>query len=273
MLIKSEIYRILKSKRSIYFIILMMVIPIIDLIINYLNTFWEYFRNSQAYPEGLPKIFVLNPNFASFLSGSSRGHIAQMLLVWILPLYLLVIYCDSYIQDKKIGYNNIVFMKSSRKNIIFSKFIVSFIVPFVVSFISLTINFLLAHILFRGGINFRGHDITAASGNLDPFASFSFTHPLLVNCIYILIYSIVAGGCGLFCTGLSFLFPYYKIVYPLAFVFWCVQLISPFSLTYVMQPFIEYGLDYIIPAFIIYFTSITVIVLVAFRRKVGLDEF
>lgn len=272
MLIKSELYRILKSKRSIYFIVLMIIIPIIDIVINYFNTFGEYFRNFKAYPEGFPKIFVLNPNFASFLSGSSRGHIAQMLLVWILPLYLLVIYCDSYIQDKKIGYNNIVFMKSSRKNIISSKFIVSFIVPFVVSFISLTINFILAHILFYGGTNFMGLDAIAASGDLDAFASFCFTHPVLVNYIYILIYSIVAGGCGLFCTGLSFLFPYYKIVYPLAFVFWCVQLISPFSLTYVMQPFIEYGLDYIIPAFIIYFASIIVITIVAFRRKVGLDE-
>lgn len=272
MLIKSELYRILKSKRSVFFIVLMMLIPILDVIINYYNTFNEYFTHSEFYPNGFPNRFILNPSFASFLSGSSRGHIAQMLLVWILPLYLLIIYCDSYIQDKHVGYNNIVFVKSSRKKIIHSKFIVSFLVPFAVSFISLAINFILANILFYGGTDFYSLQNLVGRGVFGAFFSFSITHPQLVYCIYILAYSIIAGGCGVFCTGLSFFVPYYKLVYPLAFIIWAVQIVSPFSITFAMQPFIEYGLDYIIPAIIIFFTSVIIIMLLSIKQKVGFDE-
>lgn len=271
MLIKSEIYRILKSRRGMSFVILMFIIPFIDLILNAFRVFYDYITNPGVYRSGLSHSSILHPTYAAFLTGSSEGHIPQMLLIWILPLYLMIIYSDSYIQERKAGYNNILFSKVTREKLVSSRFAVSFLMPFIISFVSLTINFVLSNIIFHGGTDMMGAEYTLAS-DLKPFLLFCYEHPNLIYCVYIFVYSIIAGGCGIMCTGLSFIAPNYKLAYPLAFFLWLVQTMSHYSLTYAMQPFIEYGPEYFIPALIIFFVIVFIIMFITIRRKVGYDE-
>lgn len=269
-MLTSEIYRVLTNKKSIFFICLLIVIPFLDLLMNISSSYLNYWLHPEAYGEQLSKKNLLHPAAASFLSGSSMGHIAQMLLIWILPLYLLLIYSDFYILEKKIGYSNITYSRFSRKDLLKNRFLLSFLLPFIILFTSLLLNFVLALIIFRGGQSFLGMEMYVDShGHL---LALSLKHPYVTYMIYLLVFSILAGCYGVMCLALSLLLPNYKYVYPIAFLIWIIQIMSPYSLSYLMQPFIEYGFKEIIPASIIFFAIIAIFFLSAWRYKVKYDE-
>lgn len=270
MYMKSELLKVIKSKKSIFFITLMFLIPFIDLISNMLNVYKNYWMYKDAYEGGLSSSMILHPAMGSFLAGSSHGHIAQMLLIWILPIYLMVIYSDSYIREVQFGYNNIVFSKTDRKTMIKQKYILSFLIPFLISFVSLSVNFILAHIIFYGGTNMQQMDTYADF--FQTFIRMCLNNPNKAYLLYIFVYSIISGGCGILCSGISFLIPNNKIAYPAAFFLWIIQIISPYSLTYIIQPFIEYGLNYIVPALVIFLMIVISILILSYRYKVKYDE-
>jgi hypothetical protein len=241
------------------FIIFLLLIPLIDLLMNW---------NGNTM---ISKEYVLHPSMASFLSGHSMGHITQMLYIWMLPLYLLITYCDYYIQEKKVGYNIMLLSRISKRDLIKSKMIISFFVPFLISFISVSLNFVLANIIFKGGVYFSGLERFVARGiNI---LHISIQHPIITYIIYILVFSLITGGCGIICTGICLLFPKYKVTYPIVFFIWIIQIAMPYSLTYAMQPFIEYGLDYIIPALLIFLIIVLIVSVSGFIFKVKNDEF
>lgn len=270
MYMKSELLKVIKSKKSIFFIILMFLIPFIDLISNMLNYYGDYWRHKEAYEGGLSPDMILHPAMGSFLAGSSHGHIAQMLLIWMLPIYLMVIYSDSYIMEVQYGYNNIIFCKTDRKTIIKQKYMLSFLIPFLISLVSLTINFILAQIIFFGGTDMQQMD--TYTDFFEAFIRICLNNPNKAYLLYIVVYSMISGGCGILCSGISFLIPNNKIAYPAAFLLWVVQIISPYSLTFIIQPFIEYGLDYIIPALAIFLVIVICVLIVSYRYKVKYDE-
>lgn len=76
----------------------------------------------------------------------------------------------------------------------------------------------------------------------------------------------------LLCTSICYLFPSYKSAYPTALFIWMVQIIAPFSITYAIQPFIEYGPDMFFPALLINFTIILCTTITALLYKVKRDE-
>lgn len=267
--LKSELYKIFKSKKSVVFIVLMLLIPIGEMVINVLDIFGDYWQYPQYYPDGITAEMIPLPALKSFLAGGSTGHIAQMLLIWILPIYLMMIYSDSYAYEVSCGYNNIVFCKEERRIIIRDKFIVSFLLPFTISVVSLLINFLLAHIFFYGGKDTLG---LAQIFDSTSFPGMCLKHSNITYLVYIFIYSMLAGGCGIICTSVCYLIPNIKIAYPVAFFIWFVQILLPCSLVYVMQPFIEYGFDYTIPALGLFIIIVITMVIITYRKKVKCDE-
>lgn len=266
----SEVHRILVNRKSKFFIFLIFIIPCIDLLSNCYTYFYDFLIHPEAYGGEVPKENILHPSKASFLSGTSQGHVAQMLLIWVLPLYLLIIYSDFHIQEKKIGYSNILLTKLSRKQFLSTRFFLSFFLPFIIILISLVINFALSIIVFHGGQSFQGME--SFSDTNQSLLTVSLNNPYLVYIVYILIFSLIAGGCGIICTSLSFLFTKYKYVYSIAFFIWIIQIILPNSLTYLMQPFIEYGFDKIIPASSFFIFIVIVLFLSAWFYKVKFDE-
>lgn len=269
MLIKSELYKMLKSKKSIFFIVLMILIPFIDLLSNTLNVYRDYWLNKEEYVHGIVSSMKLNPAMGSFLSGSSHGHISQMLLIWIMPIYLMIIYSDTYISEVKYGYNNIVFTKSDRRKIVRQRFVISFALGFAVSFVGLFLNYIISNIVFYGGTDMHGLEYAEYESG---FIALCLGNPNIAYLFYVIVYCLIAGGCGIICTGISFVIPNYKIAYPLVFFIWIVQIIAPFSLTYAMQPFIEYDLNYIIPSVLIYAFIVAAVGVVSYNFKVRCDE-
>ena len=269
MYIKGELTKLVKAKRSILFIILMFLVPLIDLILNIIMVYADYWLHQDAYVGGLSSGSILHPAMGSFLAGSSEGHIPQMLLIWMLPIYIMNIYSDIYIKESRVGYNVAVLSRIDKRKFLQKRFSVSFWIPFMISIASLTINFLLAQIVFFNGTDMLGLDFYVEEQN---FFAWSVTNPDLAYIGYILVYSLIAGIYGIVCTGISFLFPNSKIAYAIVFFVWIAQIISPYSLTYAMQPFIEYGPEYFIPALLIFGVIAIGVYVISFRYKVKSDE-
>lgn len=252
MFIKSELYKILNSKKSIFFIIWMMLIPLFDLL--YIYKAYEIYAGR-------------NPALTGFLatgSFQSRG-----LLILFMPIYLMLIYSDTYISEVRYGYNNIVFTKLSRKTIIKQRFIVSFALPFIISLVSLVLNFVIVHIIFRGG---TGMDCLYFECNSDYFLSLCYSNPNITYILYMIVYCLISGGCGIICTGISFITANYKIAYPVVFFIWIIQIISPYSIAFAMLPFSECGLDDIIPPLVIFVIIVAAVATVSYTVKVKYDE-
>lgn len=94
---ESHIYRIIKNKLTIIIFTIIILIPCVDISLL-LMTNTEY-----------------HPAYAFFLSGTSVGHASQMILLWFLPLYFLLLCADDSIQDYKTGYHYILISKVGRK--------------------------------------------------------------------------------------------------------------------------------------------------------------
>ena len=89
MSIKAELYRILKSSKSRIFIFLIFLVPVVDILLNFQQNVVPH-----LHEEGDFSVFLYHPSEAAFLSGASHGHITQMLLIWLMPIYILLIYGD-----------------------------------------------------------------------------------------------------------------------------------------------------------------------------------
>ena len=270
--LKSEIFKIWKSKKSKIFLGLILLIPFLDLISGFWMEYGDYLLHREAYKNGLSKSSIRVPALGAFLSGYSEGHIAQMLLIWILPIYLMLIYCDSPIQEKKLGYSSILVSKEKRKKIVSTKFLTSFLFAFVSMGVSLSINFLLANILFVGGTDFFGLEVGVKAGVFHSFMTFSIQHPVSVYMGYIFMVSLIAGGYSVFCTAVSMICPNHKLAYAIVFFVWIIQIISKYSLTYAMQPFIEYGPSCFIPAILIFLCIVLAGMVGSYVYKVKCDE-
>ena len=88
-----------------------------------------------------------------------------------------------------------------------------------------------------------------------------------------MIVSILGGGCAMICTGLSLVVKQYRYLYVIAFLIWYIQIIAPKSLTYVMQPFIEYDWQYVLPAIAIFVVIWWIVVCCGYFYRMKKDEF
>lgn len=268
MSIKAELYRILKSSKSRIFIFLIFLVPVVDILLNFQQNVVPH-----LHEEGDFSVFLYHPSEAAFLSGASHGHITQMLLIWLMPIYILLIYGDSYIWEKSCGYTGIIFSQYSRKKIVQTKFAVSFLLFFSIIFLSLLLNFLLANLLFMGGSDFKGMELMLAEGDLSGWWAWSLENPFLAYFLYMILYSILAGIFGVVCYAVCYLAPSYKLAYTICFFLWFGQIVSPYSITYAIQPFIEYGPEYFLPALLIFFVIAFAIVVFSRWHEVRCDEY
>lgn len=261
---QAELYRISKNKRSLFFIGFMIAIPLLDFLLSLTQEFQEYLTDPVYYyhyfqTHPFDHQFDIHPAATSFLAGNTIGHLPQMLYIWVLPLLLLAINGDYYLTDMKNGIDSIQLTKLSRKDWLKKRYILTTSLSFIVAFSGLLLNFGLVTLVFHKGYGFQGLELYR---NPNPtLLNFSIDHPYSIYFAYILVFSVLTALLSILCLSLSFLFPNPKVVYPACFLIWIIQIIAPNSLTYVMQPFIEYGLDSIIPALLVY-TGIVLIVTV-----------
>lgn len=278
-MLKKELAGALKSKRTWIIIFIIVLIPILDLAqvcrserLGYKRAHQEEILEADRILKELceeenmifSSSWIAHPAKASYLSGSGHGHVLQMLLIWLLPLYVLNLFSDSSILEYKKGYRNLLLMRVSRKRHIFSKYSASFIAPFSVMAISLLINFGLAQILFAGGTDFRGLEVFADD---NAWFHFMYTYPNRMYLFFILLTSICAGLCGIITKSIALLSGKYSVTYFVSFLLWMGLVMTKYSVVYLIQPFTEYGLDYMIRSAGLLFALTMILVLFTVCRK------
>ena len=287
LMLGKELTDSLKSKRTILFIIIMITLMCMDLYMVCERDNTVYKRENKAEIIEMDKInkeivensdvqmvfvsnWIMHPAKASFLSGSSEGHVAQIILLWLMPLFVLNIYSDKYISEYGRGYMNILRIKKGRHEVHILKLCASFIIPAIIYFLCLLFNFVLAQIIFYDGDNFNGLEVFKERGG---FFGFMYERPNTMYFFYILMTSIVAGLCGIICQCLSFMLKKYVTVYLIGFFIWMALIMLKDGIVNMFQPFTEYGVEYILRAgSIIVVTTVIMIIITFMMRTIKRDE-
>jgi len=257
--LKSHLLRIYKNKKSMLIFWFILFLPLMDL--------------AQLYNETLKLGVSYNPLIASFLTGSTQGHIGQMLLFWFLPIYLLIMCSDDYIQDTENGYNSILISKLGKKTYIRNKLLISFFAPGLTMLIALTLNLIMSVLLFTTeleGSALSSFFQTNWSGN--KLADLSQSYPLTVYIVFLLNVSLMTGFAGLLGASISMIIPYRKYTYPLTFFVWFIQITLNNSIIGIFQPFTEYGFNNLLPILVRSLVILLMIPLISYIYKVKTDE-
>ena len=225
MKIKYYFKRIFNNRLKLSITLLLIIYPIIDFFMILLDV-----QRGASVPIA---------NMASFLT-SSIYNVCQILLLWYLPLYLLLIVADDCIEDYKIGYKNILVSKFGKKKYLFTNIIKGFIIGFSVIFSSLMINLIMTQITFAGG-TYNVYDADTVN-TIDNLRS-ALEHPLLTNIVYIFIASFISGIVGVGAVSLSIAIHSRIVVYPATFILWYIPTsIFERSIILALQPFTEYSI-------------------------------
>lgn len=258
---------IMKDRRTKLIFLFMIGLVVFDLYRQYDSWFFEMgYLGKWEYASVED---ILHPAEAAFLSATTIGHIAQMLYLWFLPVYLLLMYCDKAIAETKSGYFNVLILKVGKKKVLRTKYKFAFLLGFLTTFSSLMINYIATIILFGGGKE-QGLEVSSYPDHI--IFTLSMQHPYTSYFIYILVVAVLAGGCAMICMGLSFMIYQYRYLYLASFLIWYLQIIAPCSLDYVMQPFIEYDIEYMIPAILVFMMIWCSVVLIGYVYRMKKDE-
>ena len=283
-MLKKEITGVLKDRRSNIFIAIIFALMMADVVMAYFQYNVSDLRSHEEEIKAADKIYleeaaeegyhyvtgwIIHPACASYLSGATHGHLPQILILWLLPLYVLNIYSDKSISEYNRGYKNAVFMRTGKYRYLRAKILVSFIIPFVVMAVCLFVNFGLTQIAFHGGYGFRG----AEYGVRNTWSEFVYLYPNVTYCIYILLSSLAAGCCGVICQSLAMVFKKYSTVYVASFFVWLVLMIIKYPVIDIFQPFTS---DYLKPVgmagLILGAVTIVILIVMVVIKEIKKDE-
>ncbi|TYS67719.1 hypothetical protein FZC76_14225 [Sutcliffiella horikoshii] len=251
---ESHLRRILKNKIALIPIFIIIGLPFIDIL--------------QLMQVKMSFGVEYHPVFASFLTGASRFHISQILLIWFLPIYLLIFVADNAVQDTQTGYKKVLINKVGIKHYMLEKIGTSFILSFLIVFISIVINFIVSNTIFFGGKYRKGLENLSFPENV--LFNLGTDHPYITYILFIFLFCFAAGIIASVGASFSLFLSEKKYVYSATFFFWMFFILQENSLVFNFQPFTEYGLDKMMPSYITFlvtsFFICTIIYLIEVRK-------
>lgn len=235
---KYQLKRTLSDKKKLGMILILFLIPSLEVI--------QILYDHMAMGMPLPY-----PLYATFLSGYSRGHILQVLYLWFLPIYLVILSGEESMEDFRTGYKNILLCKGGKTRYIKDKLKAGFFIPFFIVMCGLVLNLIVIQVVCHNGTyllyggEYMVYDSTSMPGTL--LFEMSYSHPLLTNIVYIGIAALFAGLIGMLGTIFAVVLHDRKLVYAFTFALWFVPILFKNSFMLVFQPFSEYGFQVIVP--------------------------
>ena len=100
---------------------------------------------------------------------------------------------------------------------------------------------------------------------------FSLAHPIPVYFLYIFINAVVMGLLCCMCTSLCMALPSYPLVYAIAFMVWYPQISNPYSILYIMQPFLIDPLTTYLIGILIFLIPVILCMIAGYIRRVKCD--
>ncbi len=177
------------------------------------------------------------------------GSIFVMILMWILPLWLIVIYNDILIKEFESGIYSIYITKNNAMNYYKKKIKSSFVISFFLILTFLLINFFVWEI-----IDFNNDIITSTYLDVtnpivfptDPGYN-ELIHPYFTMIKKIFTSSFLAGILSINITNITYIFKERKYVYVISFFSWYYLLGTKFiNVALATQPYVmfESGINY-----------------------------
>ena len=253
--------RILRDKVKLFFIILLLLIPLLDII--------QIFRNLEFAPE----TSIPDPRYVAFsaLSTTGTNHMLHKIMFWFLPIYLLIITGEDSLEDHDIGYSNILQSRMSRKEYIWGKARNSFCFSFILIFLSLALDYGVLQLVFSNGVQiWIEPDLYPAEENR--IYTIGYYHPVLVNFVNITITAILSGLVSLIGTGLALNFHDRKVVYGITFILWFIFVLVDDGLMSILHPFTNMIFSRFIIGFLLVAVGYLIIAMTTLIAEVRSDE-
>ncbi len=232
MLLKEELFKTFKSKKSLLLFIYLMMVAFADNAIGIMQK--KGFGPFGGYSN-------VHPMFMSLLSGQAYPALYH-LFFWIAPITITLLYCCRYVQESKSRMNNVYLSKVGRKKLFLSKLSCSFIVPMIYFGIPLVVNLFVGMIFLNGGTSFQG---------LEEFSVYDFdsmsrhylvAHPYIGWSVYFVVAMLVLGLAGVMVQSIAMISKDLKITLLVPFAIWMTLFSAEYDLSMAMQPFTEFGL-------------------------------
>lgn len=260
-MIKSEFIKFFKSKKTWIVFAIILILAIAD---SVLAIFVE------SKPEYIdPSYGQNNPAYFSLISG---GYFYSLSIVYfyMMPIFLMIAYCDNYVRERKQGVTLLQYTKQGRKKYFFSKITVAFLFPVIICGVPNLINLFINTVFLYGGTNFSGLQ-TYTESEIGGLMFWSINHPYTTYFIFLLMNLIVCGLLSIMCQSLCFIFKDNKIVYLLSLVMWIGIYFSSrqIGISYVLQPFLCVRLSPIIYSFIAFLPSALIPLAISYYRVVN----
>ncbi|EAG4503481.1 hypothetical protein CBM20_01850 [Listeria monocytogenes] len=192
---------------------------------------------------------------STFLTGNSLGHYAQMLVLWIAPVYVLLGPASWYSNDYKCGNDKVLITRYGKKKYVQSNLLMTFISSAVTMILLLTSNLISAMILFSQ------NKLTPFGSNPAEFMEYGIddltlqlNHQVVTNIVYIVVFSFIYGLLNVLFLSMSFIFIKKSITFFGAMAVWFLCTTGDYAITLAFQPFTEYSMEfqgYIVGAFFI----------------------
>lgn len=226
---KSHLKRILGNPIKVSILLLLLIFPSM-----------EVFQLMQQL-NGLELTRSIYTLF--FLSGAGRGHLFQVIYLWLLPLYLLIIVGDDSCIDEKIGYKYALMGRAGKNKYLREKWRTSFGIAGVIMFVSLLFNVILICLVFNSRCSDQYLTDNMQGTTLE---SIYISYPLWSYFAFMIIASIISGFLGLLGAVVSTTFRNKKYSYAIVLLVWLIFIVMDDSIMLVLQPYIEYPLDVLI---------------------------
>ena len=210
---------------------------------------------------------VMYPYHAAFLSSSSEGHVGTMLYSYLFPIYALIVIADSCVTEYKTGIYNALSVRGGKKAIFFNKLLATFIVLFVMTLITFIINYVCAIVVFHDGTSSY---LSVAENHI--LGQIVALNPDLAYVVYMFVNAAIHSLMGVMCVCFGYIIKDLKVVYAVSLITWLIFIALPWSITYVTQPYIEQGLEWIIPSLSIFLITAGILIWIAYKKRVLCDE-
>lgn len=188
-----------------------------------------------------------DPNYSTFLAGNSEGHYAQMLVLWLLPIYLIFGTSAWVLADVNSGNVLSVIGRTNRKYYwkVYNQ--VNFLYGFSLIFIPMILNYVFVTVIFRKETTVPF--MIEQSVKLVDFQRFFYdsifwelSHPELSNILHITMVALTAGCMSVMIATINiFTKSFYYTVFIVISLWYLLISITP-SIMILFQPFTEYSI-------------------------------
>lgn len=225
-MIKSELLKMTKSyKFRVIFVIVMifMLAEAIDAVIMSGPEPGKFYGNAS-------------PPFIAFLSDNTLIKYG-MFFEWLMPVFLIIAYCDKYASETRCNAINVYLTRSSRKKYFLSKIITAFISPTVIFLIPLLINLAILIVFQYGGNEMFGAEQWTVEEIGGEWNYYCYHHPYFTYFLYMLFALIIYGLLAVFCQSVIIVLKDTKSSLIICFAVWMINHCFVYTIGTLTLPF------------------------------------